>query len=185
MTPLPESTSLEPSLTIKLTNGAKSIAEIYYADGQKSLFSYRPTRIPLIGALLFVLLTGIFYALSISIDGFPVIVFTLSMLASVIFTGNFGLKANHYFEWRREVKKYLKEVESYKEWSLTLKEHTFEVVNEKETTIEKWKNIRKVSLSAARVQMTGENDAHYLFPAKAMDEKDYQALSQFVKEKVK
>ena len=185
MTPFSEATDAGQSLTIQLTNGAQAVREIYFADGRRNVLSYNLTRGPLMRAVLFAGLSALFYLLSFSNQVSWIFLLYLSMLGFVTFAVAFTYRANKYFEWKRSVNKYLKEIASHKEWSLTLRGQTFEVVNENATSIEKWQNIKKASLSATRVILTSESGDQYLFPAKAMDEKDYEALSLFVKEKVK
>jgi hypothetical protein len=106
-------------------------------------------------------------------------------MIGVIFLFIFSIRAKEYFRWKRGVDTYLKRLSKYEKQYLNLNSYSFELVNEDETVIEKWKNIRKVSITPTHIMLNSETGALYLFPAKSMEALKYEELTAFLRQKMK
>ncbi|MDO6435704.1 hypothetical protein Q4E93_34135 [Flavitalea sp. BT771] len=179
-----ELTGSDTVSSIKLTNGAQSIKEIYFADGKGSIFSYKPTKALLIAAIIFTVLSGVFYLLYFSYQVAWAFFFCATAVAVVYCLYLFSIRAKQYIQWKNGVNLYLKEVAQYEKQYLNLKLHSFEVVNDDETIIEKWSNIRRVSISPIRILLNSESGSEYLFPSKSMEAAEYDELKKFIRQKI-
>ena len=177
-------TSSDTILSIELTNGAKSIKELYYANGNGSVFTYKPTKKALLGTLIFALLSGLFYLLSFSNQVAWIFLLVLALGGVVVYLLIFSYRAKYYFEWKRGASTYLKQVSKYDKQLLTLNTHSFELTNEDETVIEKWNNIRKISISSTHIMLNSESGPQYLFPARSMEAPKYETLKEFIRQKM-
>jgi hypothetical protein len=171
-------------LSIELTNGAKSIKEIYYANGNGSVFTNKPTKKALLGTLIFTLLSGLFYLLSFSNQVAWIFLLVLALGGVVVYLLIFSYRAKYYFKWREGVSAHLKQVSKYDKQFLTLNDHSFELTNKDKTVIEKWKNVRKAFLSSTHMMLNCESGSQYLFPAGSMEAAKYEALKEFVRQKM-
>jgi hypothetical protein len=170
---------------IELTNGFQSIKEIYFANGNGSVFTYRQTKTALLAALAFAVLSGFFYLLSFTNQVVWIFLLDLSVWAVVGFILVFSFRAEKYFKWKKGVRTYLKELSKYDKQYLNLTELSFELINTDETIIEKWKNISKVSISPTHIKLNSESGSNYLFPAKSMEASKYEKLKEFISRKMK
>jgi ABC-type multidrug transport system fused ATPase/permease subunit len=180
-----ESANPDTLFSIELTNGMQSIKDLYFIEGRGSIFSYKHTKTVLLATLIFVLLSGLFYLLSYSDKIVWIFLFCMAVMIVVICLFIFSIRAKKYFRWKKWVNAYLKELSKYEKQYLNLNSHSFEVVNEDETVIEKWNNIRKVSISHTHITLNSETGALYLLPAKSMEASKYEELKEFIRQRMK
>lgn len=185
MEPSVESANPDTLFSIELTDGMQSIKDLYFIEGRGSIFSYKHTKTVILTTFIFVLLSGLFYLLSYSDKVVWIFLFCMTVMIVVICLFVFYLRAKKYFQWKKGVNAYLKELSKYEKQYLNLNSHSFEVVNEDETVIEKWKNIRKASISHTHITLNSETGALYLFPAKSMEASKYEKLKEFIRQKMK
>jgi c-di-AMP phosphodiesterase-like protein len=185
MEPSAEYSSPDTVFSIELTNGMQSIKELYFTRGRGSVFSYKHTKAVLLTSFIFILFSGLFYLLSFSNKIEWVVLFSLTNMVVVVCLIIFSMRARKYFKWKNSVNEYLRQLSKYEKQYLNLNSQCFEVVNEDETVIEKWKNIRKASISPTHITLNSETGTIYLFPAKAMGESKYAELKDFILKKLK
>lgn len=174
--------SAQPLLSIELTNGVESIREFYFADGRESIFTYKPTRASFLTAVLLSVFTGVFYGQA---SGPNSIFIAVALgLGSVISWILFTSRALKYGKWKSRVVRYIHSVGMHEKWQLKVFPYSFEVINPSETSIERWKNIKKASFRPVAISMRSDSGANYLFPAKSMTPAEYESLNGFIKEKM-
>jgi hypothetical protein len=178
--------SPDPSRTnaIELSNGASSLKEIYYANGKGKIFSYPPTRDTIRMAFGLGVTAQFFYFLSSSNKIGFVVCFALALIAATIYLAAFLWRANKFLKWKKGVDTYLHQVDELGNQQLSLTPLTFELINKKETVIEKWSAIKKVSITPTLITMNSESGTNYMFPAKAMNQSDYQFLQDFIRQRI-
>jgi YcxB-like protein len=171
-----------PACSIELSNGAASLKEIYYANGKGKIFSYPPNRDTIRMAVGLGVTSQFFYFLSSSNKIGFVVCFALALIAATIYLGAFLWRANKYLKWKKGVDAYLRLVDELGNQQLRLTTLTFELINKKETVIEKWSNIKKVHITPACIYLFIQSGESYMFPGKAMDQSDYQLLQGFIRQ---
>jgi len=147
MNKVAESPGPGPAYSIELSNGAASLKEIYYANGNGNIFSYPPTRDTIRIAFGLGVTAQFFYFLSSSNKIGFVVCFTVALIAAIIYLAAFLWRANKYLKWKKGVDAYLHQVDELGNQQLSLNLLTFELINKKETVIEKWSNIKKVRIT--------------------------------------
>jgi hypothetical protein len=184
MTPPAETPNSDTLFSIELTNGAQSIKDLYFKEGRGSVFTYRKTRIPLQLTVVFIIISGLFYFLSLSSDRVPyVFIFTIASLSGIALLIRFLLNAGKYYKWKKAVKAMIKATASFKKVSLNVKASGFEAIYDDQVVIEKWVNFKRATISPTHIYLV-QKEADYLFPANSMQESEYEALSQIVRSKI-
>jgi len=158
--------------------------EIYYANGRDSVLSDERTKPVLLGVIIFSLLSVVLYFFSFSNNVTWVVLFSLAVLADVAFLLFFSYRARIYFQWKKGVNSYLKELSKYGKYSLNLNAYTFELINGDKTEVEKWKNIKKATFLSTYIQLESESGSRYVFPAKSIEPSKYEALKEFIRRKM-
>jgi MFS family permease len=185
MEPSAEFANPNTALSVELTNGMLSIKELYFIEGRGSIFSYKHTKTVLLATLIFLLLSGLFYLLSYSDKIVWIFLFCVALIVAIFCLFIFSIRAIKYFRWKEGVNEYLKKLSKYEKQYLNLNSHSFELINEDETVIEKWRNIRKASILPTHITLNSETGALYLFPAKSMEASKYEELKAFLRQKMK
>lgn len=184
MTPPAETPNSDTLISIELTNGAQSIKDLYFNEGKGSIFTYQKTRIPLQWAVVFVIIAVLFYFLSLSFDQVPyVFLFTISSLAGLVILIRFVLNAAKYFKWKKGVNVMIKTTAGFKKVALNVKSNGFEAIYDDQVVIEKWTNFNRATVSSTYIYLF-QKDADYLFPASSMQQSEYEALSQIVRDQI-
>jgi hypothetical protein len=184
MNQVAESPGPGPAYSIELSNGAASLKEIYYANGKGKIFSYPPTRDTIRMAVGLGVTAQFFYFLSLSNKIGFVVCFALALIAAIVYLAAFLWRANKYLKWKKGVDAYLRRVDELGNQQLRLTTLTFELINKKETVIEKWSAIKKVRITPALISLYSESGENYMFPAKAMDQSNYQLLQDFIRQRM-
>ena len=179
-----ESTTPDNTYSIELSNGPSAFKEIYYAHGRGNIFTYPHTGNPIRVVAVSIMASEFFYLSASSHQGAYIVGFAISLLVATVYLGVFLLRAPSYFEWKRGVKTYLRKLEEIGNHQLKLNPLTFELINKKETVIEKWSSIKKVSLTPELITLNSESGSPYMFPAKTMDPSNYQVLQDFIRKQM-
>ena len=105
-------------------------------------------------------------------------------MTSLVFLFVFIVRAKVYLNWKRGVNAFLKQVSNQERQTLTLYAHTFELGDADKVVIEKWGNVKKMTITASYILLNCDLGEQYLFPAKSMDPLSYQALKEFIQSKM-
>lgn len=168
-------------MKIELKDGYNVFREMYYRDGQGSILTWKGTRKPIIAVLIFGLFTIISYLLALK---YPYTEWIVSVILSSL--GTFGvflyilIKGRIYFKWKRGVEKYLNRLLKYESQWLTVTVHTIALSNSDETSIEKWENIKSVSIYPDYIVIRGGVPEAYQLPEKSMTSDQFAELKEFV-----
>ena len=84
--------------SIELSNGAASLKEIYYVNGNGKIFSYPPTRDTIRMAVGLVVIAQFFYLLSSSNKIGFVVCFTVTLIAAIVYLAAFLWRANKFLK---------------------------------------------------------------------------------------
>jgi hypothetical protein len=170
-------------LTIKLAYDPAHIKEIYYRNGQGSMFTYQPTRKVLTILFIILLLTAIVYFFTYQS---PTLrwVSVLGIIALVV-AGIKGSKViGVYQKWKKQTDKYVEDMGRYKSYSIRLTLHAFEMLMDENTFIEKWENIRSLEINDSYIVLYKTADSTYLLPAKSMRQNEFESLKDFIRNKI-
>jgi hypothetical protein len=185
MDPSEETPNFNIPYFIDLSNGKEAMKEIYFVNGKGSFVSNRPTRNPLIALIILLLLAGFFYLLSLSNKINLIVLFTLTVILALWALIVFVRQMKAYLQWKNGVDAYLKELGKFEKQTLNLNQQSFELVNEKDTIIEKWAAITKASIRPTHITLYGGSQPKYMFPAKAMSASNYRILKEIVRQVMK
>ena len=169
-------------LKIELKDGYKVFKEMYYKKGQGSIFTWKLTRGPFIATTVFALLTIISYLVALKHPYSDSIV-----SVTICSLGTFGallyllIKGRVYFKWKNAVEKYLNRLRKYESQWLTLTPHIIELSNPDETSIEKWDNIKSVSIYPDLIVIRGSVPEAYQLPEKSMTPDQFRELKDFIR----
>lgn len=182
---LPDETPNSNTLvSIELTNSGKYMKEVYFKDGQGSVFTYRTTRKQLKWTLILAVVCAIFYIVSLSFDQVAyVMIFTITGFFGAISLIWFLLNAQKYFKWKTAVNMSIKEADSYKKALLNVKSGGFEAIYDDQVVIEKWANFDRATIGPTHIFLVNK-ETNYIFPSNCMKDSEYEALSQIVRSKV-
>ncbi|HWY34847.1 MAG TPA: YcxB family protein [Nitrosopumilaceae archaeon] len=173
-------------LNIELKNGAETVKALYYTNGQGNIFTYKRTRWLILRTAGLLLLSIILYFVAINI---PVITWIfISIISSAVAlasTVNLALNTRKYLNWKKQVKEFLKVLAKYESQWLTLTYSSIEIVNNDKTTIDKWENVKHISVFSDHISIRMDDQALYVFPAKSMEPEQFNKLKEFVKNRMK
>ncbi|HEX3935107.1 MAG TPA: hypothetical protein VHW43_10550 [Puia sp.] len=184
MTLTAESPDHVATYSIELSNGASALREVYYTPGTANIFSYPPVRNAFSWASLFLVVSEYFYQAAASNRVGYIVCFMVSLVLAITFLATLALRAVKYLKWKKGVDVYLREVDELGNQQLKLNPTTFELINKKETVIEKWSGIKKASITPQLIRLNSESGSVYSFPAKTMEQPDYQVLQDFVRRRM-
>lgn len=171
-------------LEIELKYDPHHFRELYYKNGEGSVFTARATKKPIWIIIFLIAATIIIYGLSFRFERLSLFIIYAIMgtIAVIIYAYE---PINFYLKWKKDIEGYLKEMSKYKNWAISLTEHSFEMDYDSETVIETWDKISSVHITDLYVAFAGGNGQPYLFPAKSMKKDDYNRLREFVRHKIK
>jgi hypothetical protein len=184
MTEIAETRGSSTTHSIELSNGAASLKEIYFANGKGKLLSYPPTRDTFRMAVGLGVTAQFFCLLSSSNKIGFVVCFTVTLIAVIVYLAAFLYRATKYLKWKKGVDAYLRQVDDLGNQHLSLTPVTFELINKKDTVIEKWSSIKKVRITPTCIYLYIQSGESYMFPAKAMEPSDYQIVQDFVRQRM-
>src|SRR4030095_6093092 len=168
-------------LKIELKDGYNTLKDIYYRDGKGSIFTFRWTKMPIIISSIFVPLSATFYFVSLL---YPDIgwIFLMTICSLIAFVGLIFIviRGKRYLIWKISVTKYLKGIRKYETYWLTLTDQTFEIRNIDETKIERWENIKSVSIFKDQIILYSSIISTYTLPEKSMSPGQFADLSSFI-----
>jgi hypothetical protein len=182
--PLPDEAPDSNTLfSIELINLAQSMKEVYFNEGQGSVFTNGKTRNQLRWTIVLMVLSTIFYFISRHIDQVAyVVIFTISGYFAVFSFIWFLLKARKYFQWKTAVNTMIRDARSFQKISLNVKSSGFAATYDEQVVIEKWENFNRVTIGPTYIYLA-QKEANYFFPANSMKESEYEALTQIVRSK--
>ena len=170
-------------LNIQLRFSANHFREIYYRNGQGSIFTNKPFRNVIIIPIALIIFTGIIYLLSIKFQGISWLIGVGSIL--IVGTGIYAAMAiAKYSKWKIGIEKYLKNLNKYKSYKLSVTDGAIEVSLDSETIINKWENITSAFVGDECVLYIHQKP-FYIFPAKSMESFEFQKLKEAIREKIK
>jgi hypothetical protein len=170
-------------LAIKMDYDPAHVKNIYYRNGQGSLFTYPPTR-KVLSRLLFIFLgTGIFF---IATYQWAVLrwIAVIGVIALIIAAVKSAKVISNYQQWKKQIEGYLKDIGKYNSYSIRLTLAALEITMDENTFIEKWDNIRTFEINDMYIVLYKSAESTYLFPARCMRQHEFESLKDFIKNKV-
>jgi hypothetical protein len=172
-------------LKIELKDGYNALKNVYFRDGKGSIFTFRWTKIPILVSSIFVVLAITFYCIAYLYPDmgwiFLTTICSLSAFIGIIFI---GFRSTKYLKWKISVDKYLNGFRKYESQWLTLSEFTFELSNSDQTVIEKWENIKAVSIYKDNILLKSSIYSSYTFPEKSMKPDQFAEFKNFVTQRM-
>lgn len=173
------------TLKIELKNGYENIREIYYLDGNGSIFTYKATRRYIPVTITSIILSACLYGIAMQ---FPetgwIFLFILSSGASLTLTVRTIIRSQNYLKWKKSSDQYLNGLRKYQSQWLSVSQNCIEISNVDETSIEKWETINHVSIKANYISLRSSVNGSYLFPEKCMEPEQYSELKEFIQRKM-
>lgn len=168
--------------TIELNTNVHFFKEIFFKNGQGSVFRNNLTKMSFRTTLFLALMTIGFYFLGVENADLSwlFIIFLVFTFIAFIF---FAIAAVKFNSWKKTVKAYLNNVEVIKESKLTLREDLFKLQVDEKTIIERFSVIKKVTINPTYISIYGQ-DEHYLFPSKSMKPEEYSFFITCLKDRV-
>ena len=171
-------------LKIELKDGYNNLKEIYYKNGQGSIWTYKGTRTPIIISLILIGLSFTFYVISLVYPFmgwiFMMTICSLGVFIGIIYLGFVGRK---YLNWKKSVTRDLNKISKYETHWITMTEKTMEISNRDETLIDKWENVKFVSINDEYIFIKSSND-NYILPGKSMTTEQYEDVKSFIKQRL-
>ncbi len=162
---------------------AAYVKEIYYRNGQGSLFTYQPTRKVLTRLFVILIITAVVLTATYQspvlrwIAAIGVIVFIIAAAKSSKVISNFQ-------KWKKQTEVYIRDMARYKSYSIRLTLNAFEMEMGENTFIEKWNNIKTFEITDSYIVLYKTADSTYLLPAKSMRQHEFESLKDFIKNKI-
>jgi len=171
-------------IKIQLKYNPDFFRELYYKNGQGSIFTYDATKKPIFISSFFITMTIILYFISLrnSSLSWLLVIGSLAILFCLVYTSIVIVK---YQRWKNNIEQYLQKLSPDDIYALNLTERSVEVVIGSSITIETWDVFKKVHIESDYLSLQKEKETAYIFPAKSMNENDFKTLSDFVREKIK
>ena len=168
--------------TIELNFNRNYFEEIYFKDGQASLFFSSAVKLSFIYFLsaLVLFISSIIYSFATNKGAWLIVVLLVSLLLS--FT-NFYLKSSAIAKLRRAVSEYLDRVSKIKQHKLILTSSTLSMIEDGAETIVKWSAFSKLVIDQNHLSLWGNEN--FVFPKKSMSADDYNALTEIARCKIK
>ena len=172
------------ALNIKLNFNPQHFWEVYYPNGQSSLFKNRNARKLIFKTLIFALLSIVIYCLSFR---FPKIswLIVLALLFTAFFTLLTIFAAIDFFKRKNSIKSFMKDFSQYSSFYLSITDNAFEFGMDSKITIDKWSSIKSVEMAENYLLLFNEAGPLNIFPAKSMGLDEFNLLKEFIKAKVK
>jgi hypothetical protein len=169
-------------IKIELKDGFSTIRDLYFRNGNESIFTYQKTKRP-------IFITSIFATLSIALyfiefrypDTSWIFIFIVCFLITIVGAFYLVINGRKYLMWKKKIDNYLEKLRKYKSQWLLLTPQTIEISNSDEITIERWETIKYVSIYPDFISMGSDNHGLYLFPKKSMESDQYTDLKDFIK----
>jgi YcxB-like protein len=171
-------------LEIELKFNLQNFQDIYYADGQASIFKNHLTKKPLLLTIISVLITVVLYLLSLKfaqISWMLVLAF-LFIVPLIIYLLIYIIK---FYNWKSTVDNFLKDMGKYNSYHLSLTDNGIELQQDKTTTIDTWNSIQSVRIEEHFILLYNNKGLTYILPVKSMDVAEFEQLKTFIKLKVK
>ena len=169
-------------LKIELKDGYNALKEIFYQNGSGNLHTWKGTKGPFYVTLIFCVLSMIFFLAAMQSPETHWIVLTILTFVTAIFSGIvLVIRSIKYITWKKSIESYLAEVRKYDSQWLTLNPHTLQISNSDETIIEKWENIKQVSIKRDYISLKGDSQISYIFPEKSMTPEQFITLQEFIR----
>jgi len=169
---------------IDLTFRESDFKQIYYSNSNKNIFAFSSIKKISFRILLLAITSGIIYFFSID---FPILSWLLmiGIISIAISISQIFIPCSKYYSWKNSTDKYLKALSGVQYFKMILKENSFEYIQDNETKIEKWDNIRSSTIRDNYIWINSSSGDKYLFPAKAMNPQEFEKLKELIKEKTK
>lgn len=167
---------------IRLKPDRKNFEDIYFNGDQGSLFFSPTTKgktitTIVVGALLLIALllkdqlgkenVGVLYFLSF-----------LFLLCTVFLS----VSINNVSRWKKGVEGYLKSLEKCNLYEISFNHEFFNIKIDQQEEYNLWKDFTAADINDAYISLDGKHS--YMFPRKAMSDKDYNLLKQTIKENI-
>lgn len=171
-------------LKIELKYNPQDFREIYYQNGQGSVFTYKPTQTAIIYFLSIVLFICIIYFVSYQRPYMSwLLVFALIILLITIIHG--VIIITKYLRWKAATKNFIRELSRYKSFNIHLTSSAIEFTQDSKITIDKWDSIQSVSIFENYLMMFKGTELAYFIPEKSMKPDEFIKLKNFITLKIK
>jgi len=171
-------------LKIELTYNPQDFREIYYQNGQGSLFTYKPTQKAIIYFFSAALFICVIYFVSHKVPGISWLL-VLALFGLLITGINMGITVYRYLRWKADTESYIKGFAQYKSFHIQLSPGAIEFTQDSTTTIDKWDSITAAHFFENYIMVYQEHEAAYFIPAKSMKPDEFIKLKNFISNKIK
>ncbi len=171
-------------LKIELTFDPQHFKELYYQNGQGSVFTYRPTQKAIVYFLSVALFTLIIYLVSDKMPNLSWLI--VPGLLWLLFTGiqAFGV-ISHYQKWKNGFKALLKDLAKHKSYTAQFTFDAIEVNKDSTILIDKWDSIKSAQIYNTYIMLLKADEPAYIFLAKSMNPEDFIKLKDFIANKMR
>jgi hypothetical protein len=170
-------------LNISLTFNPDRIREMYFSNGNGSIFTYKPTQNAFISCVVALIINVLIYLASFSNPGISFLIFIGAIIfLIVLFYSIFVF--NKYIKWKKDVEAFVKENQKYKIHLLKLTSSALELTQDRTTTIERWENIKSAKLDDIHIILITSGGPSFIFPASSMTAEEFSKLKEFIANKI-
>jgi hypothetical protein len=168
---------------IELTFNPEHFRELYYSDNGRTIFTDKNSKKGLIFTIATALGILITYYASMENGGisFLIVFFCMIFIPSVIYTTN---KITKFLKFKSSIDKYMTELSKIKRHSIRLTENAIELTQDSTITINKWESISSAKVEHNVITMFNQTTPLFFFPAKSMQQKDFETLSEIIRRKI-
>nr|WP_315029473.1 hypothetical protein [uncultured Chryseobacterium sp.] len=161
----------------------KSFEDIYFSGNQGNLLFSPTTKAKTITTIVAAIIVFIVFLLkdNLSKDSQGILYFlSFIFLLCAIFL---SVSVNKVSRWKKQVNYYLKLVENCKIYEIRFDQNFFTVNIDGEKETSEWKDFEYLDTQNEFISLEGKYS--YMFPKKAMSEKDFNLLKKTLKDNIK
>lgn len=171
-------------MNITVSNYINNARELYYSNGNGSLFTYRPTR-NLLVLWVFIFLAALSFWLRATNSNDFVTIAVMGLVILIfysIFTITHCIK---YFKWKKSVEEFVNGFRKFNICEINLTDNSFEMRAGDEAIIERWIDLKEFKIHGDHISFLNGSGAAYVIPSKSLTNEDFQLLSNFLRDKVR
>ncbi|REC49461.1 YcxB family protein [Chryseobacterium pennipullorum] len=161
----------------------KHFEDIYFSGNQASLLFSPTTKSKTIITIFSAVVLFIVFLLRDSLSKESVGILYFLSFIFLLCTVFLSVSVNKVSRWKKQVNHYLSVLEKCKRYELRFDQNFFTVNIDGEKETSEWKDFEYFDTNAEFITLEGKYN--YMFPKKAMSEKDYNYLRKIIKENIK
>lgn len=171
-------------MNISLSNYTGSIRNLYYINGQGSLFTYKIIRKQAFYLLVLLLVVAIFWVVAIQKNNYVFPAF-IGAIAVLIFAAIIIIQVVRYQKWKKTIELYVSGFKEFDTCDLILHDNSFELKKSGNSLFEKWADLKEIKFLPDHISFLNGSGSAYIFPAGSMTLPEFQILGDFIKDKIK